>query len=1225
MSAFRFAIDRGGTFTDVYAEYSDSLGQAHSIVVKLLSQDPANYQDAPTEAIRRILQQVTGDQYPKHLPVKSDKIDWIRMGTTIATNALLERKGARMALCITSGFKDVLIIGDQSRPHIFSLNIERAKPLFEEVIQVNERVRIAREGEDYLEGINGDKFHVLECLDRLTLSQQLKDIRNKGIESLAVCLVHSYAFREHELLIEEIAREVGFSNISLSGNVMPMVKLLPRASTACIDAYLTPHIKHYISEFCSGFDENISKVNILFMQSQGGLAEINSFLGSRAILSGPAGGVIGYSSISAPPLIGFDMGGTSTDVSRFAGSLETLYECEIAGVKLLAPHLDINTVAAGGGSRLFFRSGLYVVGPESAGAHPGPVCYRKNGYLAITDANLVLGRLLPEYFPKIFGPNEDLPLDYEGTFKKFEKLTEEINQFNTGNKTVFDVAMGFVRVANESMCRPIRNLTQARGYDIRTHTLVCFGGAGGQHACAIARSLGINKIVIHKHAGILSAWGLGKADVFVEEQEPYSKIITQNIQLLPERYAEITLTQQKLEASVRSKLLSQGFSDSNILIEKYLHMKFNGSDTVLMIQDQPNLDIISQFMAQYEQEHGFKIEREVRIDDIRIRGIGKIPPLYQQSISTKPPGVPVKITSTYFETQQGNKWQECPVYIWQDLASGQMISGPAIVINQTSTTVIEPDCIAELDCHANLEITVGNVAFRYSNEKDLLLLSLFSHRFMSIAEQMGKTLQRTSVSTNIKERLDFSCAIFGPDGSLVANAPHLPVHLGSMQEAVKSQINMLGTDWHEGEVVMSNHPSAGGSHLPDITVITPVFHDDRPVFYVASRGHHADIGGISPGSMPPFSKFLSEEGLAVMSFKIVQNGHFNEDVIQLFKESRCISDNISDLKAQIAANNKGIGLLTDLISEYSLSVVMAYMTFIQEAASDSVKDLLLSVSSKLGDNLSSIDYMDDGTPIALKVTIHQGKDISAFFDFSGTGYQVLSNLNCPRAVCLSAVLYCLRCMVKDEIPLNQGCLQPISVYIPDNSILNPSEDAAVVGGNVLTSQRIVDVIFKAFRACAASQGCMNNLTFGNTRFGFYETIAGGSGAGPGFNGESGVHTHMTNTRITDIEVMERRYPVLIHQFSLRPHSGGTGKYRGGDGIIREIEFLEDLEVGILSERRSLHPYGLDGGSDGAKGLNLLLRKDGKIINIGGKNAVKVSAGDRLRICTPGGGGFGTEI
>ena len=984
-----------------------------------------------------------------------------------------------------------------------------------------------------------------------------------------------------------------------------------------MDAYLTPVLQEYIQSFRRGFDENFDRLSVMFMQSDGGLCSIGNFVGCRAILSGPAGGVVGYSQTGKSPLIGFDMGGTSTDVSRYDGQLSHVFETEISGVQLQGAHLDITTVAAGGGSRLFYRSGLYMVGPESSGAHPGPLCYRKGGLLSLTDANLVLGRLLPDFFPKIFGEGKDQPLDYEAAFGGLKEVTDEINESEGKSLSVAEVAMGFVRVANESMCRPIRAITSGKGHDPSLHTLSCFGGAGGQHACAIARSLGIKEISVHKYSGILSAYGLGLADIVEELHHPTALVINETHEILQAIHTII----EELSGKIRIKLKEQGSDE--VECQSFLHMRFSGSDTCIPIEFSGDLNsCVSDFNEKYLKEFGFLMKnRDIVIESIRVRGVAKASPLEPSNIVHHTSASNSTLAQVFFETPEGLQSLSTPVFTLDSLAPGTEIPGPALIISNISCIVIEPQCTATITPTQNVEILLHTLpkASTSVTTCDNVLLSLFAHRFMSIAEQMGRTLQRTAISTNIKERLDYSCAIFGSDGSLVANAPHLPVHLGSMQEAVKKQIELV-PDWKAGEVLLSNHPCAGGSHLPDMTVITPVFHNNSKVFFVASRGHHADIGGITPGSMPPFSKYLSEEGVAIYSCKIVEDSVFQESRIRdLFRSSRCIEDNVSDLSAQSSANNKGISLLQELIEEYSIDVVQAYMKYIQQAAGDCVRTLLEKVPNNI---LTAHDYMDNGTKINLKISIDQGR---AEFDFSGTGFQELSNLNTPEAVVKSAVLYCLRCMVDTDIPLNQGCLDPITIKIPRGSILSPSPEAAVVGGNVQTSQRITDVIFKAFGACAASQGCMNNLTFGNERFGFYETIGGGSGAGNGFRGESAVHTHMTNTRITDIEIMERRYPVMVTEFSIRADSGGQGRWSGGDGIVREILFLEDMEVGILSERRSRKPFGLEGGKHGRRGENFIIRSDGAVISIGGKCQCKVGKGDRIRILTPGGGGYGNIV
>ncbi|CAG9859662.1 unnamed protein product [Phyllotreta striolata] len=1243
---FRFAIDRGGTFTDIFAKCPD--GRIR--VLKLLSEDPQHYKDAPTEGIRRILQEETGEASDEDNNVDSSLIEWIRMGTTVATNALLERKGENIAFVTNSGYKDILLIGNQARPNIFDLNIRRPEILYKEVVEIDCRVIPVLEGKCQLghqtnnwrvvEGKTGEKFYIVNDPNEAEIRRKLSQIKDKGIRSISVALIHSYTFYDHELQIGKIANELGFSHVSLSHQVIPMARIVPRGFTCCADGYLTPRVKTYVEGFSNGFKNRLQGTRVLFMQSDGGLTPMEDFNGARAVLSGPAGGVVGYAVTTWQkethlPVIGFDMGGTSTDVSRYAGAYEHVYESTTAGVTIQAPQLDVNTVAAGGGSMLFFRSGLFVVGPESAGAHPGPVCYQKGGPLTVTDANLALGRLLPQHFPNIFGPNEDSPLDKRRTLEEFAKLTEDINEFllqSANNKppmSIEEVAMGFVEVANEAMCRPIRALTQAKGYDTARHVLACFGGAGAQHACAIARSLGMSMVFVHKYAGILSAYGMALADVVHEAQEASAKVFA------PENFGYFEARLEALGRRCKRELLDQGFDEEHIELERYLHMRYDGTDCALMCRPGKRgnrlEDFLESFTERYQHEFGFVIKgRSVIVDDIRVRGVGRSDleeePLIQQSQS---PPIPNSTAEVYFT----NGYQTTNIFLLSDLKSHQTIEGPAIIMDQSSTILIEPDCSATITNHGDIKITIGSGRIKtIGPELDSIQLSIFSHRFMSIAEQMGRILQRTAISTNIKERLDFSCALFGADGGLVSNAPHIPVHLGAMQEAVQYQMGAR-SEFIEGDVILSNHPSAGGSHLPDFTVITPVFHrtSNKPIFFVASRGHHADIGGITPGSMPPHSTRLDQEGAAFKSFLLVNKGEFQEeDFIDAIKKAggRNLSDNISDVRAQVAANKKGIALVGELIDQYGLEVVQAYMGHIQSNAEVAVRDMLKAVAGearrRIGESvLMAEDFMDDGSRIRLAVTLDE-ENGSAYCDFTGSGPEVWGNCNAPKAITLSALIYCLRCMVGHDVPLNQGCLAPVKINIPKGSILDPSDGAAVVGGNVLTSQRVVDVVLKAFRVCAASQGCMNNITFGDDHWGCYETVAGGSGAGPSWNGCSGVHTHMTNTRITDMEILERRYPVVVRKFTLRPGTGGRGRFRGGDGVVRELLFRSALTLSVLTERRVLEPYGMDGGQPGSRGLNLLLRSDGRLINLGPKTAVPVLPGDIFQLHTPGGGGYGRE-
>ncbi|KAJ5088134.1 hypothetical protein N7456_011750 [Penicillium angulare] len=1293
------AIDRGGTFTDCIG--NPGTGRLEDdIVIKLLSEDPSNYPDAPLEGIRRILSKFTGHGIPRGEPIDTSLIQSIRMGTTVATNALLERKGEKIALIVTKGFRDCLQIGNQSRPRIFDLSIQRPEVLYEEVVEVDERVTLEDYAEDPLRhvtalpppldrtvhdaevvrGLSSEAVRILKQPSEAAVKSQLQNLFDKGFRSIAVCLMHGYTYPVHEALVGRLATAIGFHHVSLSHQLMPMIKLVPRATSACADAYLTPTIRNYISGFQAGFKGNIGNESIKgqgdnrgvrceFMQSDGGLVDVDRFSGLRAILSGPAGGVVGYAltsydPVSKIPVIGFDMGGTSTDVSRYgAGRYEHVFETTTAGVTIQSPQLDINTVAAGGGSRLFYRNGLFVVGPESAGAHPGPACYRKNGPLTTG----------PRILPKIFGPNENEGLDEQKTRSLFEQLTQEVNEdaANTGRNrrmTAQEVALGFIKVANETMTRPIRSLTEAKGHDTSKHRLATFGGAGGQHAVAIAESLGIRQILIHRYSSVLSAYGMALADVVEENQEPESKTWNDDQRVRQE------LSEKMAQLKVKSiqRLRGQGFDEASIVFEEYLNMRYRGTESALMIlkPSKEESDLLFEkdewafgkaFIQQHEQEFGFTLpDRDIIVDDVRVRGIGKRFKMSERTVDqqlseAEPHNVErqeYRNSLVYFEGGQ----RETPIYRLGDLKINDQINGPGIIVDDTQTIVLTPGSSALLT-KTHVVINIGksdsnaDAPGMSTNTVDPILLSVFSHRFMAIAEQMGRALQKTSVSTNVKERLDYSCALFDAEGGLVANAPHLPVHLGSMSTCVRMQAQIWQGKLKPGDVIVSNHPEFGGTHLPDITVIQPAFSDGKILFYVASRAHHADIGGILPGSMPPHSKELYQEGAAIKSEKLVSEGRFNEERITelLYREparypdcsgTRCLADNLNDLKAQIASNKKGISLIKTLIEEYGEEVVSFYMRQIQENAELSVRNLLKEVSDKFtGQNLKAIDYMDDGTPIQLEISIDR-ENGEAIFDFNGTGPEVYANINAPEAVTFSAIIYCLRCLISADIPLNQGCLKPIDVRIPPQSLLSPSGSAAVVGGNVLTSQRVTDVILKCFQACAASQGDTNNLTFGmggnrageveKKGFGYYETIAGGSGAGPTWEGTSGVHTHMTNTRITDAEVFERRYPVLLREFSLRANSGGAGQHRGGDGVIRDIEFRIPVQVSILSERRVYHPYGLEGGEDAKCGRNLWVRRiqgpsgnwEERILNLGGKNSVQMQPGERIIIKTPGGGGWG---
>ncbi|CED82660.1 Oxoprolinase [Phaffia rhodozyma] len=1273
----RIAIDRGGTFTDVCTTFLDGTQK----IFKLLSVDPSNYADAPTEAIRRVLSDLSGEEIGRGDKLRLDNVESVRMGTTVATNALLERQGERCALLVTKGWKDILRIGQQTRPDIFDLSIQKLSHLYEMVVEIDERVTIETSDEvpsaspfssstsekdlpeGFTRGLTGEVIKIIRRPQESEIRASLKNLKAQGFKSLAIALLHSYTFSEHEDLVAKISREMGFS-ISVSRELQPMIKVVSRANSATADAYLSPVTRRYIESFSEGFEGGLKAFGnkLLLMQSDGGLCTWDKFSGLRAILSGPAGGVIGFSKTcydpeEGTPLVAVDMGGTSTDVARFAGQVEVVHETTTAEVIIQAPQLDINTIAAGGGSRLFFEKGMFVVGPESCGAHPGPACYKKGGPLAVTDANLVLGRLLPEHFPNIFGPNEDQPLDIEASKKLFRDITDKINQETSANEpmSIEDVALGFLKVANEAMARPIRILTEARGFDASGHNLVIFGGAGPQHGASIAASLNISRILVPRFSSVLSAYGMALADIITESSEPSSFSLSASSAL-----STIKSRVSRLRENATESLRSQGFNGPSILFETFLNCRFASSSTALMIQGDPETSNFEKlFIDTHRQLFGFVLEgREIVVDDVRIRATGSSTGGIECSLykdwsfyKRKVPELDGWKKKKVFFEQKG--WSDTPVIPLAELEFGSQVYGPALIWDATQTILTPPGYMATvLPKHVIIDAT-KEIQNDHQAELDLDLstakvdpiqLSVFSYKFMSIAERMGQTLRQTAISVNIKERLDFSCALFSPDGGLVGNAPNIPVHLGAVSHAVRYQIRHWGEDINPGDVFLSNHPSAGGSHLPDLTVMTPAFSESGEiVFWTASRAHHADIGGIRAGSMPPFSKEIWQEGAQITAFKLVSAGKFDEaGVIHHMYDlpgkypgcsgTRTLANNISDLKAQVSANHRGAVLIRDLIKECGIKTVQFYMKAIQDNAEASVKDLLRFMSAKFaGKPLEAVDHMDDGSAIALKIDIDPVSG-QAIFDFTGTSPQVYGNLNAPTAILYSAILYVLRSMLNSSIPLNQGCLLPITLVLPEGTILSPSIDAATVGGNVETSQRVVDVILKAFQACGASQGGCNNLTFGSepgenqTGFGYYETIGGGAGAGPTWDGQSGIQCHMTNTRIGDPEIIEKRYPVIIHEFSIRAGSGGDGQRKGGDGVIRDIEFTAPVEVAILSERRSKAPYGMKGGLPGQTGSNFWMRKlpDGSFgkRHLGGKNEFMAAVGDRIIINSPGGGGYG---
>ncbi|CUM66590.1 uncharacterized protein PRCAT00004259001 [Priceomyces carsonii] len=1268
----KVAIDRGGTFTDVLAIIPGKKDYAF----KLLSEDPSNYEDANIEGIRRVLEWATGKSYPRGQLLDTSSISSIRLGTTVATNALLERKGVPTALLTTEGFKDLLHIGNQSRPDLFDLNIRKPEVLYKCVVEVEERVTLPAytedasgytaddltDGSEYVLATTKEVVQIVKPLNVDKTRRQLLELKENGIDSIAVVLIHGYNYQDHEKKIGEIAKEIGIKNISLSHEILPMIKVVNRGHSTCIDAYLTPIIKDYISSLLAGFEKNFEEnTRIEFMMSDGGLCHYQKFTGLKSLLSGPAGGVVGQALTSfdikdGTHTVGFDMGGTSTDVSRYAGEYQHVFETITAGIKIASPQLDINTVAAGGGSILSYENGIYTVGPESASAHPGPVCYRKNGNkLTVTDANLMCGRILPEFFPKIFGPNENEALDKVGVVKKFEELASQINSENPQMKpkTAIEIAFGFLKVANVAMAKPIRQLTENKGYDVTKHNLASFGGAGGQHACSIAKTLKIKRVIIHKYSSILSAYGIALADVVHESQRPTLCSYTEASK------AHLLKECEDLKKEVAQELEDQGVDSVNYQI--FFNMGYKGSDSKLMISENANEDFLTTFYAKHQREFSFNdMDREVIVSDVRVRGSGNVNKITElspfdalESTKTKrvADGVERLKSPVYFD----DGFIDSKVYFLEDLNVGDVIPGPAIVLDATQTIVVEPSCdLTVLPRHVIIDLQEDQLDITSTVKTetiDPLQLSIFSHRFISIAESMCTTLQKIAVSANIKERMDFSCALFDQEGNLVANAPAVPVHLSSMSFAVKYQIKYWGNSIKEGDILATNHPKAMGTHLPDITIISPVFVDGKIRFFVLSRAHHAEIGGTVAGSMDSSATHLDMEGAKFIAWKLVLGGQFDYDGVQKYfvddlktipgsSPTRKIEDNIADLKAEIAANQKGICLLLDLCDEYNTELVLFYMKAIKQTSELAVRRFLKNIAKENKHRLPlrAIDFMDDCAKIQLEIDINES-DGSAVFDFTGTSEETFNCFNAPQAITFACITYCLRTHITNgDLPLNEGVLAPIKVIIPEGTVLNPSVTAAVSGGNGITSQKITDTILKAFGTVAASYGCMNCLCFGQggidkntgqmiSGFGFCETIGGGSGAGKGFNGFSGTQCHMTNTLMTDPEVLEQRYPVILRQFSIRKGSGGRGKWNGGDGLIRELEFTSPCHASVLTQRRVFAPYGMAGGGDGARGQNKLGRYDknrGSIFwkHLGSTAEIELQIGDIIKILTPGGGGYG---
>ncbi|CAH0045578.1 unnamed protein product [Clonostachys solani] len=1257
------SIDRGGTFCDVIA----TVEGREDIIFKLLSEDPNNYPDAPTEAIRRVLCMVESREIPIGEKLDASRLASCRIGTTVATNALLEHKGEKFAFVTTKGFKDICVIGDQTRPKLFALNVVKPKALHDKVVEIDERITI----EDYdlnpapmdkkaeitdpslVRTKSGEIIRVLQKVNLDEARTKLQALRDEGYNSVAISFMHSFLYPDHENEVAEVARQLGFKYVTTSSEISPTIKFLRRSTSVCSEAYLYPIIRRYVENFESGFKVQPKRVE--FMCSDGGLKQAQKFRGNEALLSGPAGGVVGiakscFDETVGTPLIGFDMGGTSTDICRYDGKYDYLTESRIADRTLNLPMLNIQTVAAGGGSILFARSGLLVVGPESAGAYPGPASYRNGGPLTVTDANLFLGRLDLSSFPAIFGKNANEPLDVEVVKEKFQAITNEFNAQTSQNLTPEEVALGFLNVANETMSRPIRNATEARGYAPENHDLVSFGGAGGQHACAISEKLGIKRILIHKWSSLLSAYGISQSQLQTDTTEPYTGDWSSD------ELPHIRRLIEGLKTRVRDELVAHGANPKTLQFDESLSMRYFGTDTNMSISRPQDEDYGKAFTAEHLREFAFTPRSRIVIDSVQVRGTGTT----SMNINPTPPTkaleevkkAPVQTTTQEYQAMYvDSKWENARIYRLSSIPVGTTIDGPALVVDATQTIFIEPRyrsfILPEHVVIEKIDESIVQKSDVETNAQEIspIQLSVFAHRFMSIAEQMGNTLQRTSISTSIRERMDFSCAIFSPDGQLVANAPHIPIHLGSMQLAIQAQHKHWAGRLTEGDVLMTNHPEWGGTHLPDITVVTPVFVDDQIAFYTASRGHHTDIGGKGITSMMPDSLELWEEGVNVPAMKIVSGGEFLEKEVRDAFEvagsfpgcspTRRIQDNISDLKAQTSANQRGITLLKRLCDEFTLPVVHKYMGGIQANAEVAVREYLKKIAKKHPERLEATDRFDNGTEVKVKITVDPETG-SAVYDFAGTGPQGWGNINCPISITHSAVIYTLRCLIDLEIPLNEGCLAPVDIRVPKGSVLNPESSVAICG-STLASQRVIDLILRAFKVVAAFQGCASSFGWGMggrdpktgeiiPGWNYGESLGGGTGAGPGWNGEHAVHAHSTNTRITDAEVIEKRTQVIVRRHEINRGTGGRGKWNGGDGCLREIEARIPLKSSILSERRVFSPYGMEGGDPGSVGRNFVFRWNDKggldQIRLGSQAVVHLRPGERMQINTPGGGGWG---
>ncbi|WP_319558502.1 hydantoinase B/oxoprolinase family protein [Thiomicrorhabdus sp.] len=1193
---WQFWVDRGGTFTDLVARDPDGKLHTH----KLLSVNPEQYDDAAVAGIAHFLQVAPGEKIPV------ERIDCVKMGTTVATNALLERKGEAVALVTHRGFADALKIGYQNRPDIFALDIQLPEALYQTSVEISGRMDAS--GKE------------IEALDKPEVIAALQTLKQQGYQAIAVVLLHAYLNPRHEQQIAVWAKEVGFAQISTSAESSPLIKYIARGRTCVMDAYLSPILKRYVDQVAS----QLPGVDLRFMQSHGGLASAEVFSGKDALLSGPAGGIIGAVTTAAQAghqrIIGFDMGGTSTDVSHYAGQLERSFDSEIDGLPVRVPMLDIHTVAAGGGSILEDMHGELHVGPHSAGALPGPRSYRRGGPLTVTDCNVFLGRIQAEHFPKVFGPNADQPLDRDGLIDAFTELGNRLDL------SPEETALGALDIAVENMANAVKTISTQKGHDLQHYTLVSFGGAGGQHACAVAERLGIHQVLLHPFAGVLSAFGMGLAQSRVIKTRAYDC----HLQEIEHIHSDI----ETQISEAHQSLAEQGVQAASTQIR--LHLQYQGSDTLIDIEadlNTPGLQLAQAFRREHLRQFGFELSAQpIVINSVSVEAISTTPQHQVEATTVEEDAAAVSSENCYI----GNQWQEIPVYRRNQLAGQQRLQGPALILEDTGTLFLAPDWTAQVIEGAQLhlihepQVAIANSQNKEAsleNEADAVRLALFNHRFMAIAEQMGATLAKSAHSVNIKERLDFSCALFDSQGQLIANAPHVPVHLGSMGESVKTLIQRIGNGLQSGDVYAINNPYAGGTHLPDITLISPVFVADKCRFFVASRGHHADVGGITPGSMPANSTHIEQEGILLDCLAVVRQGEFQgESVRSALLNSdhpvRNLTQNLNDLHAQIAANQQGINGLLELCKQEGTETVSQYMQHALNHSEQAVKALLKDL------NQGKFCYRtDQGAQVCIQVEIDLERQ-KIHLDFVGTSKQQSNNFNAPFAITRAATLYVLRTLINQPIPLNDGFLRPVEFSMPNDCILNPHYPAAVVAGNVETSQVITDCLYAALQIQAASQGTMNNLTFGNEQWQYYETLCGGSGAGPGYNGCDAVHTHMTNSRLTDPEIFESRYPVRLHRFEIRKNSGGDGEHRGGNGCIREFEFLQPMTLSVLSNHRLVEPYGMAGGKNGKTGYHRHIRyEDNRYIegeNLPSTVTLQMQIHDRFRMVTPGGGGYGKK-